>query len=329
MAVCRTASAQTAAAEPSWFEPQALSLSSRYRVAENSGGNTTANQVQFKDTIRARVNVDRDRRFTINVGAFSGSSFTSGWDATGIGSGAGSANMYVKQLYGSFVPVRGVELQAGGLYINHGENTEITSYDDDGYVMGERLTIRRPHQAYFDEVSVTRAALSGTATPGVFRRFKLLSHQNSWQAQVVKRIVPALSASADFTDVSGAGTLRAAVALRLPGGAPVSAVRLEEYRRVTMHPATGFAVVAERPIAGRARVQGGYADIDVLYGGLNGDRYQQGRRIFAMATIPVVRALTAQIYATHAVGSAPVSIRTRFDAVVTYDVLAAVRRHRR
>jgi hypothetical protein len=325
LGLCRTSSAQTAATEPSWFEPQTVTLSSRYRLIENSAGDTTANQLQFKDALRARVNIDRDRRFTINIGAFSGSSFTSSWDATGVGSGAASANMYVKQLYGSIAPVRGVELQVGGLYINHGESTEITSYDDDGYVMGERVTIRRPKQAYFDEVSVTRASLSAAAIPGVFRRLKLLNHQNYWQAQVVKRFGAALSASADFTEVAGAETLRAAVAVHLPARAPLSAVRLEQYRRVTMQPATGFALVAERPIVGHARMQGGYADIDLAYGGLNGDRYQQGRRVFAMATIPLMRALSAQIYATHALGSSPVANRTRFDAVVTYDVLAAVR----
>src|SRR5262245_43791709 len=88
LGLCRSASAQapTAAPEPSWFEPQTASLSSRYRLMENSGGATTANQLQFKDAIRARVNVDRDRRFAINIGAFSGASFTSSWDATGIGS---------------------------------------------------------------------------------------------------------------------------------------------------------------------------------------------------------------------------------------------------
>jgi len=321
--LCRAASAQTT--EPSWFEPQTVNLSMRYRLMENTAGAMTANQLQYKDALRARVNVDRDRRFTINIGAFTGSSFTSSWDATGVGSGAASANMYVKQLYGSLAPARGVEVQIGGLYINHGENTEITSYDDDGYVMGERLTMRRPKQAYFDEVSVTRAALSGAAIPGVFRRLKLLSHQNSWQAQVVKRFGPALSASADFTEVAGAETVRAAVAIHLPAGAPLSAVRLEQYRRVTMQPATGFALAAERTIAGHARVQGGYADIDLAYGGLNGDRYQQGRRVFTMTTISIVRGLSAQIYATHAFGSSPVSIRTRFDAVVTYDVLAAMR----
>jgi hypothetical protein len=328
LGLCGGAFAQTPTAARR-FEPQTITLSSRYRFVENSAGDVTANQVQFKDVFRARLNVDRHRRFSINVGAGSGSSFTSSWDATGIGSGSPSADMYVKQLYASAAPVHGVELQAGGLYINHGENTEITSYDDDGYVMGERVTLRRPSMAYFDEVSFTRAALGSLEMPGVIRRLKLFGHQNYWQAQVVKHVSHLVSASADFTGVSGAETLRAAVALHLPKGAPVSAVRIEQYRRITNEPASGFAVIAERLVTAHARVQAGYATIDPSYGGLNGDRIQRGRRIFGTATIPLTPTVNVQLFATRAFGNDfTVTNRTRFDAVVTYDVLAAVRRRR-
>jgi hypothetical protein len=287
----------------------------------------TSNHVQFKDLFRARFNVDRDRRFTINVGAGTGSSFTSSWDSTGIGSGAPSANMYVKQLYGAVAPVRGLEFQVGGLYINHGEHTEVTSYDDDGYIMGERVTLRRPSITYFDEVSVTRAALSSIDMPGVIRRLELLAHQNYWQAQVIKHVSSSISASADFTEVSGAETLRAAVAVHLPKGAPLSAVRFEQYRRVTIDPAYGFAVIAERPIATRARLQAGYATIDPAYGGLNGDRIQRGQRVFGTASIPLTPTLNVQLYATQAFGNDfTVTNRTRFDAVLTYDILKNLER---
>src|SRR5262245_39743409 len=333
LGVCTPARAQSDEVQlppaPPRFEVQTFTLSSRYRIVENSDDDVTSNHVQFKDVFRARLNVDRQQRFTINVGVGTGSSFTSSWDATGIGTGAPAANMYVKQLYGAVAPIRGLELQLGGLYLNHGENTEVTSYDDDGYVMGERITLRRPSLAYFDEISVTRAALSSIDMPGVIRRLKLFAHQNYWQAQVVKHVGGSMSASADFTDVSGTETLRAAVAIHLPKGAPLSAVRFEQYRRVTTDPAYGFAVIGERPIM-RARLQAGYASIDPQYGGLNADRIQRGQRVFFMATIPVMRELNMQLFATQAFGNDfQVTNRTRFDAVVTYDALSAIRRHRR
>lgn len=330
LGLCGNAFAQTPTATPaSWFEPQTVTLSSRYRFVENSAGNVTANQVQFKDVIRARFNVDRDRRFSINLGAGSGSSFTSSWDTTGIGSGNPSADLYVKQLYASAAPVHGVELQVGGLYINRGENTEVTSYDDDGYVMGERATLRRPSMAYFDEVSFTSAALASIEMPGVIRRLKLFRHQNYWQAQVIKHVGHSVSASADFTEVSGAETIRAGVAFHLPKGAPVSTVRVEQYHRITINPASGFAVSAERLVTSHVRLQGGYANIDPSYGGLNGDRIQRGSRVFGTATIPLTSTVNLQLFATQAFGNDfTVTNHTRFDAVVTYDVLAAVRRRR-
>ena len=125
LGVCRSAYAQSSSSAP-WFEPQTINVSTRYRFVRTNADQTTADQLQFKDSFRAQFNLDRDRRVAIHVGAFSGSSFTSSWDATGVGSGQASADMYVKQLFASVSPVRGLELQFGGLYINHGESTEIT-----------------------------------------------------------------------------------------------------------------------------------------------------------------------------------------------------------
>jgi hypothetical protein len=305
-----------------------INLSSRYRFVQSSADEITANQLQFKDAFRARFHIDRDRRFTIDVGAFSGSSFTSSWDATGLGTGRPNGDMFVKQLYASIKPASAFDVQLGGLYLARGESTEITSYDDDGYLTGERIAVRRPGRLYFDEVSITGGALDPEASPGVIGRLHLLGRPNYWQAQVVKHVASQVSASADFTDVAGAQTARAAVAFRFVPGTPLSAIRYEQYRRLTHQPASGWALTAERQLTG-LRLQAGYADIDAAYGGLNGDRYQRGRRLFTIATIPIGRAFSAQLFLTRALpGAFAVTNRTRFDAVVSYDLLGALRGHR-
>jgi hypothetical protein len=328
--LCAPAYAESPAPAASWgrFDVQTATVSTRYRFIENSSRDVTTNQVQFKDTARIRVKLDEGGRFAVTGGWLTGNTFTGSWDNTGIGTGDLAGTQALRHLFVSAAAAPGLELQMGGLYINHGESTEITSYDDDGYLIGERLTLRRPAQAYFDEVSVTRAGLSPLSSPGVVRRLSLLGHQHYWQAQVVKRYGSSISASADFTDEAGAETLRAAVAVRFPKGAPVSALRYEQYRRVTMQPASGFAVSVERRIA-RVRLQAGYSGVDAEYGGLNADRFQRGRRVFAMAAIPISGPLSAQLFATQAFTS-PYSIsnRRRLDAVVTYDLLAALGRHR-
>jgi len=50
---------------------------------------------------------------------------------------SGGGQMYIRQLFLQVEPIRGIEFQYGGFAINHGVNSEATSYDDDGYMSGE------------------------------------------------------------------------------------------------------------------------------------------------------------------------------------------------
>jgi hypothetical protein len=86
-------------------------------------------------------------------------------------------------------------------------------------------------------------------------------------------------------------------------------------------------VWAERAVTKYARIQGGYVTVDQFYGGWNADRMQNGRRVFANVTVPIHGPLAASVYATRAL-SAPyaVSIDRRVDVVISYDVLASLRK---
>ena len=75
------------------------------------------------------------------------------------------------------------------------------------------------------------------------------------------------------------------------------------------------------------RLQGGYISIDQFYDGLNADRIQTGRRFFANATIPIYGPPTATIFGTAALHSPyPITLKRRFDVVISYDVLSSLRR---
>ncbi|MEP7365543.1 MAG: hypothetical protein ABI972_19995 [Acidobacteriota bacterium] len=309
---------------------------SRYRYIESSADVVTSNDVQYKEAFRARFNADAKKRYTLHVGFFSGSSFTSTWNYTGLGiNDADYHNYHVKQLFVAAAPVAGLELQAGGLYIIRGESTDQTSYDEDGYLVGERVSLRRPKQLYLDELSVTRAALGGpdaqgrwgtSSTPSLFDRWDGLGHQQYTQLLAAKRFTPIVATSVDYTRASGVDTVRAAVSLRFKPHALLSSVRGELYRRVNGVTAGGFAVTVEKTAAKGLRLQGGYATIDERYGNLNADRTQRGKRLFATANIVIRGALSASLFATRAFDSPfAVSNRTRFDAVIQYDVLAALR----
>ncbi len=158
-----------------WIEIQNATLNLRYRFADTSTGTVITNQVQHRETLRARVKFDTPGRYALNLGTFSGSRFTSGWNNTGIGLGDWQKTLAVRTLYFAAQPIAGVEGQYGSMYIVRGESSEITTYDEDGYVIGERVSVRRPKNLFFDEMSATVGYFTGSpAEIGVSKRVKYL-----------------------------------------------------------------------------------------------------------------------------------------------------------
>ena len=323
--------APLAAKEPPlrrYLDFQQFVISTRYRFIENSANVTTSNHQQYREQIRIRFNVDRKKRVGIVTGLYSGSQFIASWNNLGPGTGTFDGhNHYMRQLYATVTPLAGVEGQLGGIYVNRGESTEYTSYDDDGYLVGGRVSVRRPKSLYFDEISVTRAALTQTSTPNLWKRWKDFTSPNYTQLLVAKRLSAMTSTSVDYTRALGTDTVRGGVALRFKPKAPLSALRYEQYVRTsTPNRAAGFAVTLERPMTKYVRLQGGYTTIDEHYGNLNADRIQRGRRFFAVANVPIKGPLSASVFATRALNSPyTVSNKVRFDAVLAYDVAALLR----
>lgn len=310
-----------------WLEFQQLALATRYRYIRSSADVATSNHQQYREQVRLRFNIDKAKRYTINAGFFTGNSFIGSWNATGLGTGDFDGHdQYMRQFFVSAAPVAGIEGQFGGLYPNKGENTEYTSYDDDGYLVGGRLSIRRPKQLYLDEASVTVGTLASTSTPNLWRRWDDLNDTNYTQLLAMKRFSQLVSGSVDYTHLASTDTVRGAVALRFKAGSPLSVLRYEQYIRMSGDEAEGFAVTAERGLPHAMRAIGGYTTIDERYGGLNSDRIQRGRRFFGLFNFPLKGPVTASIFATRAL-KAPYSLsnKVRLDAVVTWDVLASLR----
>ena len=312
-----------------WLDVQTFSVDTRYRFTADNDDVLSANQLQYKDSLRARFNLDPGKRYTVSVGYFTGNSFGSTWDNWGIGNHTAfdSRANYIKQLHATAIPVSGVVLQYGGLYLTRGESDELVTYDNDGYLVGERVTVRRPKKLYADEITVTRGAIGPLDTPSLMRRWGLLKEPNFLQVLGVKRFSRMVAGSIEYDRQIGSNILRGAVTFRFDKSAPVRTVRFEQYRRGSPYPAAGFGLWAERTVMERVRVQGGYVSVDQHYGGWNADRIQSGRHFFLNASMPIYGPLSASIYATHALSAPyPVSIGRRFDAVISYDLLSDLRR---
>lgn len=310
-----------------WIEFQTVTLSARYRFTENSRGLTTNNQLQHNEALKGRFKFDAAGRYSLHAGLFSGNNFTGSWNNTGIGTGNMASNLYLKQLFFSAQPIKGLEVQYGGLYVTRGESTEITSYDNDAYITGQRISVKRPKQLFFDEVSVTYAYLGDLTSPGINRRWRRLGQSNYHQFLVSKRLGKRAVASADYAFQSGVETLRQGIKLNTKEVRFVDLLRFENYQRLDVRPAYGFAVSGEKAVSKRLTIGGGYADIDPNYGGLNSDRFNRGKRLFASGTFALNPEFSVSAFATRGVANNfTVANRTRTDLIFSYNLLKALQR---
>ena len=310
-----------------WLDLQTLTLSTRYRAIKDSAGRMRSNELQERTQLRARLKLDPAGRYALHVGVFTGSSFTSGWNSTGLGTGEATASHSLKQLFASALPFDGLELQYGSLYPARGESTEITTFDEDAYLSGGRVTLRRADLLFVDELTVSIASLGALDTPGVTSRWDEFGGTNYRQLQVTRRLHAKATASFDYSWIDGVNWIRPSIVADLAAWGIADELRLEIYRRDGPDAETGYALAAERQLAGWLRLTLGYIDVDMQYGRLNGDRYFSGKRAYVIAAIPITRELNLQFFTTHAVGNNPfLPNHVRSDVVVSYAFAPAIRR---
>jgi hypothetical protein len=327
---------QTAPSQPNppgplarWVDVQNATLNTRYRFADTSGGTITTNQLQHRESLRARFKFDAPGMYALNAGAFSGSRFTSSWNNTGIGLGDWQKTLGLRALYFAAQPIPGVEAQYGSMFILKGESTEITTYDDDGYVIGERVSVRRPRQLFFDEMSATVGYFtSDPAEVGVSKRVKYLDERPNYGHFLIdKKLGTRAGVSVDFTSVAGARTWRAAANVNTRELRAVDSIHFENYKRTNRSPAYGFALSANKAITARLGLNWGYARIDPLYGGLNADRFHIGKRVFIGSTYALSSRFTASAFVTRAVGNdVALPQRTLTNLIFSYNAIPDLRR---
>jgi hypothetical protein len=307
-----------------WLDLEVASVSTRYRHVESLLSTTTASNVQHQIALKGSVRLDSMGKFTLHAGLFSGDTFSGGWNNSGPGTGVAQSRVFLKKLYLDAQLARGIELQSGSLEFSRGESTEITSYDYDGYLAGERISIRRANQLFFDEITVTYGYVGDLNQPNIFRRLPRLGRSNYHQFEFAKQAGKRFRVSTDYTSDSGIGTLRQAITLHAPEARIVSLLHLEQYERLGADPGYGFSAYGEKKLGRRISVGPGYAQLDRR--GLYSDRFNIGKRLFWNSHIVLGPEWSIMALATYAV-SAPLSsaTRTRFDLILSYDILHRLR----
>ncbi len=308
-----------------WFDLQTASISNRYQFIENARGATTASHEQYQVTFKGRFKFDEKGKYSLHAGVFSGRNFFSGWNSSGWGSSRATSNLYLKELYLSVKPARGVELQSGSLYLLHGEATEITAYDYDGYVMGQRITLSRPDNLWFDEVSYTTGYLGDFSTPNINKRYHRLRQVNFHHFLAGKKINERVRASADYASEAGVDVFRQAIKIRMPEAKIIDTFLFENYERAGKAAGYGFNVYGEKQLHRRFTLGGGYAQID--RSNLNSDRFLQGKRLHLNGLVTLTPEFSLTVGVTQAVGTLPGNLpRTRLDIGVNYNLLHSLKK---
>lgn len=345
-----------------WLDINTLSTSLRYRSTENSVGIHLFEFGQHREILDGRVKLDREGKYSINFHASSGRYFNWAYaDAIGgdfseqaaavrlrfppaTGAAIGLAvhvdpdgptyvstgipsrggYFYLRQLYFSATPVKPVTFEFGSLPIEHGENTETTTFDDDGYIAGERVRVHDADHLFFTEIDGTWAYIGDPFIPNFFARGERLA-QNNYQQYLVKKKLKRFAVSADYTRLRGTNTLREAIRAKLPELHLIDSARLELYQRtnnislygVNFNSGAGFSLSGSKTFAKRLKIEAGFASIDRNYSAYTGspflaavgfswnsDAFETGRRFYTRANLTVAPGVTLFGFATHDVGEA-------------------------
>jgi hypothetical protein len=310
-----------------WFDIDVFSLATRYRYIRANNGSTLANQQQWQLQFRPRFKFDKKGDYSVFASVSTGNIFTTTWNNTGVGTGRHQTNLFVKHLYFDAKPSKKVELQFGGIDLNRGESTEVTTYDNDGYLTGERLVVRHPKALFFDEISLTNAYLGDTTKPSIFGRLHRLNEANYHQFLLRKQATKEIGLSADYTFWNGADILHQAIKAK-PKGFFLTTMLFDAYERVSTPTGSGFNAFGERVINKYITVNGGFARIDRLLV-LNADKFPPGKRAYASVSFRPNKEFSIAPFIAEGIGhlDRPSTHRTRFEIVFSWNVLESLRKH--
>ena len=376
-----------------WLDLTTLSHSERYRNQYGDDGTHYFDDGQQRSVVAGKLKLDEAGNYFIGFRASSGRSFNWAYaDYAGCGFACSLNNpavdgnyknmitdpdtaaayyadpagvafvegvnsqgweFYVRDLYVSATPVKRVTLEFGSFGIEKGLSTEITSFDDDGYLTGERVRLTDPAHFFFDQITLTSAYFGYFDQPNLFVRGPGFSKSNYRQIAGRKQLSKRVGVSGEYNWISNnarTSTLREAIVVHVAESKVFDNVRLEGYERLSRVAPQGddearrqgFAAVGEKKL-GKFSGDFGVASIDRdygVYGGssfaqevgfsLNGDNYNTGIRIFSHVNYKISPAVSAFGFYTHITGQNIPNLDTQgLNAGLTFDLKALANTSRR
>jgi len=314
-----------------WLDVQSVHVGSRFRWFENSNERLISSHLQWQSQLRGRFLFDRAGRYNVGVLASTGATFPSSWNNTGGGLGDFQGPFNVKQLFFGAEPVRGLQFEVGGLYLNRGEMAENITYDNDAFIVGERVTYR-PAKARITQVSFTGGFFGDYTEVNVFKRVERMDQWNYGQALVGFTLHPRVSASVDYTYEDGRDIFREGVNVRMPSSVKLlTQLKFEAYQRSADDDGAGFNVSGDLRYK-RLSVTVGVMSVDQHYGSrlfqtYNADRYETGTRQYTISAYQITPELAFTVFQTEAFATDfPINIQHRVDLMLLFNPTAWLKR---
>ena len=255
---------------------------------------------------------------------------------------------YVRELYFSAHPISAVTLDVGSFNFERGFSTEITTFDDDGYLAGERIRLTDPKHLFFDQVTLTSAYFGNFNQPNLFARTGSFTKSNYRQVAAKKQLSQRVGISGEWNWISNnarTNTIREAIVVGVKESRFLDSFRIEGYEmlnRVSLQgdderPRQGFAIVGEKKV-GKLGGDFGFASIDRDYGlysgssfaqeigfSLNGDNYNTGIRVFSHLNYKITPVVSVFGFYTRTTGQTITNINQQgLNAGLNFDLKALV-----
>lgn len=168
-------------------------ISSRYQIITDPNGNIVGKDIQDRALINLKI-AFFNNRVRIEMTGMTGNSFAVSFNKTGWINGDPAFDFYLRKLFITAVPTKGVEVSVGSFGPEFGAGTENTSLDADGYIVGYRARAEIQNGS----IVVTTGYLGDFKDPNVFDRLGRLDELNYFQAVLNYQLMQYVRSSLEF-----------------------------------------------------------------------------------------------------------------------------------
>ena len=307
----------------------------RYRYTDNQFGVVTNDDLQYRFTLRPRINVPRTGTY-FGSRVETGSNFSSSWSNSGIGRSPKEWVLNAKTIFIGQRIGKHTEVEVGAMDVEQGAGTEATYTDLDAYTEGYRLRLVDLHHSYAPSRVVLHIGYLGDFTSmNAFSRLYRLGEVNYVQVLAEKNFEKWAVASLQFDRLRGLNLLRGASRFNLPDHWWINEARIDAVGRTNINPTAGWALHLTKTKGRAGKFNPGlyysHLPIGVYQVGtqqalLNGDVYGLGKRIGVTSKYQVTKAFDISALVTRRLDSDPFGFRWRAQIVGRYQFASVLKR---